>query len=122
MSDHASATTTTPISLEKNGSAVVVRPNMKMMDDNALKTLTRLVDETAGPGSGIDMVILDLARVSILPSLALGLLVHISNSCKSRQQKLRLVGLQTQIRQVFAITRLDRVFQFADSVEAAIAG
>ena len=52
----------------------------------------------------------------------LGLLVQISNQCKSREQKLRLVGLQQQIRQVFAITRLDRVFQFADSVEAAIAG
>jgi anti-sigma B factor antagonist len=121
MSDQTGATTT-PIALEKIGQAVVARPNMKMMDDNALKTLTRLIDETAGPGSGIETVVLDLARVMILPSLALGLLVHISNGCKSRQQKLRLVGIQPQIRQVFAITRLDRVFQFADSVDAAVAG
>jgi anti-anti-sigma factor len=121
MSEHTAATTT-PITLEKVGQALVARANMKMMDDNALKMLTRLVDETAGPGSGIETVVLDLARVTILPSLALGLLVHISNGCKERQQKLRLVAVQPQIRQVFAITRLDRVFQFADSVEAAVAG
>ena len=120
MSDHAGATT--PISLERNGQAVVARPNLKMMDDSALKTLCRLIDETAGKDSGIDLVVLDLARVSILPSLALGLLVQISNACKSRGQRLKLVGIQPQIRQVFAITRLDRVFQFAGSVEDAVAG
>lgn len=120
MSDHASATS--PIGLERAGQAVVARPNMKMMDDNALKTLRRLIDEAAGPDSGIERVVLDLSRVTILPSLALGLLVHIANTCNERQQALRLTGINPQIRQVFAITRLDHVFQFADSVEAAVAG
>jgi anti-sigma B factor antagonist len=121
-SDPAGASATSPISAERTGQAVVVRPNVKMMDDSALKTLTRLVDETAGPGSGIERVVIDLSRVTILPSLALGLLVGISNTCKERRQALRLAGVQPRIRDVFAITRLDRVFQFADSVEAAIAG
>jgi anti-sigma B factor antagonist len=122
MSDHPGASATSPISIERQGQAVVVRPNMKMMDDSALKALRRLVDEAAGPDSGIETVVLDLSRVTILPSLALGLLVHVSNTCKDRQQALRLTGIQPQIRQVFAITRLDQVFQFADSVEAAVAG
>ena len=38
-----------------------------------------------------------------------------------RRQRLKLAGLQPQLRRVFTITRLDRVFQFADSVEAAMA-
>jgi anti-sigma B factor antagonist len=93
---------------------------MKMMDDHALKMLIRLVDEVAAPEAGIRLVVVDLSRVAILPSLALGLLVQISNMCKAREQRLKLVGLQPQIRQVFSITRLDGVFQFADSVEDAI--
>ena len=117
MSDQAGAA---PITLERNGDAVVARPQMKMMDDQALKSLIRMIDESAGPDAGVGTVVLDLSSVKILPSLALGLLVQISNMCKSRQQKLRLAGLQPQIRQVFAITRLDRVFQLAPSVEAAM--
>src|SRR4051812_34520462 len=89
-----------PITVERQGSAFVARPEVKMMNDDTLKTLIRLVDEAGAPGTGIEAVVLDLARVTILPSLALGLLVQISNQCKSREQKLRLVGLQPQIRQV----------------------
>jgi anti-anti-sigma factor len=50
----------------------------------------------------------------------LGLLVQISSKCKARQQKLKLAGVQPTVRQVFSITRLDRVFDFAPNVEAAI--
>jgi anti-sigma B factor antagonist len=117
MSDQAGAAS---ITFERNGDAAVARPQMKMMDDQALKTLIRMIEQTAGPDSGVGLVVLDLSRVTILPSLALGLLVQISNTCKGRQQKLKLAGLQPQIRQVFAITKLDRVFELAPSVEAAI--
>jgi anti-anti-sigma factor len=64
--------------------------------------------------------VLDLEKVQLLPSLALGLLVQISHKCKARQQKLKLAAIQPAVRQVFAITRLDRVFEFAATVEAAI--
>ena len=110
-----------PFVFERRDHAVVVRPQMKMMDDEQLKTLSRLIDEAAGADSGITLVILDLARILILPSLALGLLVQISNNCKARQQGLKLAALQPQIRQVFAITHLDKIFQFADTAEAALA-
>ena len=107
------------ISIEKIDGAVIARPQMKMMDENALKALTQAIDEASGADAGIALVILDLSRVAIVPSLGLGSLVQIAGKCRARQQKLKLAGVQPQIRQVFAITRLDRVFQFADTVEAA---
>jgi len=117
MSENASGTS---ITLETSDRAVVARPQMKMMDDAAMSELRRLLDGAAGTDSGVTLVVLDLAGVAIVPSLALGLLVQVLNKCKARQQELKLVGLQPQIRQVFAVTRLDRVFQFADSVQAAL--
>ena len=108
------------ISLEKRDGTVIVRPQVKMMDDDQLKKLIAAIDEAAGADSGVKMVILDLSRITILPSLALGLMVQISRNCKVRDQKLKLAAVQTHIRKVFAVTRLDRVFQFADSVEAAM--
>ena len=108
------------IPIEKANGTVIARSQMKMMDENALKALAAAIDDSSGSDTGVVLVILDLSRVAIVPSLALGSLVQVANKCRARQQKLKLAGLQPQIRQIFAITRLDRVFQFADSVEAAM--
>jgi anti-sigma B factor antagonist len=122
MSDTPS---TPPTTVETIGGAIVGRPQVKMMDDESLKALVRRIDEASGGGEGraatVPLVVIDLSRVAILPSMALGLLVQLQQKCRARQQKLRLAGVRPQIRQVFSITQLDRVFQFADSVEAALA-
>ena len=117
MADNASGASVT---VERKDGAVVARPLVKMLDDAALAELRRLLEESAGADSGVALVVVDLGQVAIVPSLALGLLVQVLNKCKARQQELKLVGLQPQIRQVFAMTRLDRLFQFADGVESAL--
>ena len=91
MSDQAGAA---PITLERNGDAAVARPQMKMMDDQALKTLIRMINEAATPDAGVDLVVLELSRVTILPSLALGLLVQIAREQQSFAAKLRFVGFR----------------------------
>jgi anti-anti-sigma factor len=122
MSDTPSTPATTPV--ETIGGAIVGRPQMKMLDDESLKALVRRIDEASGGGDGaaaaVPLVVLDLSRVVIVPSMSLGVLVQLQQKCRARQQKLKLAGLQPQVRQVFAITQLDRVFQFSDSVEAAL--
>jgi anti-sigma B factor antagonist len=116
MSEQASASS---FAVEKTSHSVVVRPQVKMMDEGQLKALVGLIDEAAGADPEIALIVLDLARVTILPSLALGRLVQIANNCKARNQGLKLTGLQPQIRKVFAITHLDQVFEIADTAEAA---
>jgi anti-sigma B factor antagonist len=117
MSDTSSKAS---IAIEKINGALIARPQIKLMDENSLKALAAAIDEASGSDAGVTLVILDLSRVAIVPSLALGSLVQVANKCKARQQKLKLAGVQPQIRQIFTITRLDRVFQFADSVETAM--
>jgi len=106
------------VAIEKREQAIIAQPQAKMLDDEPLKSLDRLIDQNAGVG--VTLVVVDLSHVKILPSLALGLLVQISKKCKARQQKLILAAPAPQIRQVFAVTRLDRLFEFADSVENAL--
>ena len=110
-----------PVAVERRGEAIVARAPVKMMDDEALKTVTRLIDEASGTDGAIRLVVLDLSGVTMLPSMALGLLVQIAGKCKAREQRLKLAGVPPQVRRVFSITRLDRIFQFADSVDAALA-
>jgi anti-anti-sigma factor len=112
---------TQQIVVEKVGDAVVARPQVKLMDDDQLKTLARLIDEAAGaPEAGVARVVVDLAKVAILPSLALGVLVQVHNKCKAREQRLTLAGVQPQVRQVFVVTRLERLVAFAESGEKAL--
>jgi len=111
----------TPVTVERRGEAVVARAQARHLDDEALKGLMRSIDEASGTAGGIRLVVLDLSGVSMLPSMALGLLVQINGKCKAREQRLKLAGVSAQVRQVFSITRLDRAFQFADSVDAALA-
>ena len=108
------------VTIDKRDRAIVAQPQTKLMDDEPLKTLDQLINQNASAQSGITLVVLDLCRVQILPSLALGLLVQICRKCKARQQNLILAALQPQIRQVFSVTRLDQLFEFADTVENAL--
>jgi anti-sigma B factor antagonist len=108
------------VTVESTERAVVARVNKKMMADEELKTLRTLIDEASAANPTIPLVVIDLAAVSLLPSLALGLIVQISNKCKAREQTLKLAAVQPQVRQVFAITRLDRLFEFAPDVQQAI--
>jgi anti-sigma B factor antagonist len=110
-----------PVTVERRGEAVVARAQAKTLDEEALKMLTRLIDEASGTDGGIRLVVVELSGVTMLPSMALGLLVQLAGKCKVREQRLKLAGVSRQVRQVFSITRLDRVFQFADSVDAALA-
>ena len=112
------ATGPATVTIEKRQHALVAQPQTKLMDDEPLKTLDRLIEQNSA--AGITLVVLDLSLVKVLPSLALGLLVQISKKCKAREQKLILAAPAPQIRQVFAITRLDRLFEFADSVDSAL--
>ena len=110
----------TPVTIESGDRAIVATPKVKLMDDVVLKDLIRRVDDATADNPAAPVVVIDLSAVSIIPSMALVLLVQVSSKCKARGQKLKLTGVQQTVRMVFSITKLDRVLQFADSVEAAM--
>jgi anti-anti-sigma factor len=109
----------TAITVE-NGRAIVARPQVKMLDERALRSLTQSLDAASAANAGVRLVVLDLSRVAVLPSLALGSLLQIGSQCAARRQTLKLAAVQPQIRKVLSMTRLDEVFQIADSVDTAM--
>ena len=46
--------------------------------------------------------------------------MQLSNKCKAREQRLKLAAVQPQVRQTISITKLDRVLDLVDSVEAGV--
>jgi anti-anti-sigma factor len=108
------------ITIEKVADAIIARIAIKFMEDKYVQELNQRIDDAAA-GSGVAKVVVDLSKVQILPSMALGSLVGISKNCAARGQTLKLAAASPTLRQVFALTRLDRAFTLVDSVEAALA-
>lgn len=65
-------------------------------------------------------VVLDLSDVWALSSLALGILANFQHRVESRGGRLKLCGLNANIRQVFRMTKLDQIFAICETREEAI--
>lgn len=66
-------------------------------------------------------VALHFGRVSFMSSAALGALVRVHKKCKEYKIDLKLCNIARDIRQVFKITGLERVFDIQNDVTDAIA-
>ena len=68
---------------------------------------------------GTKDILIDLKEVRFIDSSGLGVLVSGFKNASTRQGSLKLCGLQTQVRSMFELTRLHRVFEiFPSSMEA----
>lgn len=65
-------------------------------------------------------VVLDLKKVKFIDSTGLGILISLMRKLTEHEGKLRLAGLQEEVKSIFEITRLFRVFQISQSVETAL--
>lgn len=77
--------------------------------------LFRLVDN-----DGKKKIVLDFANVEYLSSAALGKLITLDKKAKSQAGRLRMCNIKSGIYEVFAITRLNKVFDIRDSKEDAL--
>lgn len=66
-------------------------------------------------------ILLDFASVDHLSSAALGMLINANNRVREKNGQLRLCSIRPQILEVFAITKLDKLFRIYDDRAAATA-
>ena len=74
-----------------------------------------LIDTTPNP-----KLLMDFADVDHLSSAALGMLITINNRVRAKGGQLRLVTIDPQIYEVFAITKLNKLFNICDTAEQAM--
>jgi anti-sigma B factor antagonist len=70
---------------------------------------------------GASSVVLDLSATTFLDSMALGILLHGMKRLHARGGSLRVVVARPDIRRIFEVTLLDRVFDLDGSREEALA-
>lgn len=107
------------ISMEENGKVMLLTVKEERMDahnSNELKTqLLSLFEE------GKVNIVIDLSPVRFIDSSGLGALVSGFKNASSRDGSLKLCGLQTQVKSMFELTRLHRVFEIFPGTEEALA-
>ena len=67
-------------------------------------------------------IVLDFSNVEYLSSAALGKLITMDKKVKGHKGKLRLCNIRPDIYEVFAITKLNKLFDMKDTLEAALQG
>jgi anti-sigma B factor antagonist len=67
-------------------------------------------------------LVLDFSKVRFLSSSALGVLITLRKKSEAIKGKVVLCGLRSELMKVFQISRLDKLFEFCDNEEDALAG
>lgn len=70
---------------------------------------------------GKNHIIIDLGEVRFVDSSGLGALVSGFKNASARNGNLKLCGLQPQVKSMFELTRLHRVFEIFSGVDDALA-
>jgi anti-sigma B factor antagonist len=104
-----------------NGVTIARFTDKKILDESNIQIignqLFNLVDEDHR-----QKIILDFTNVEYLSSAALGKLITMDKKVKAAGGKLRLCSIRSDIKEVFKITRLDKLFQILDNRDKAIEG
>ena len=110
------------IDIEDVGDVTVAKfTDKKILDENNIQMignqLSGLVDD-----DGRRKIILDFSNVEYLSSAALGKLITMNQKVRDVGGTLRLCSIRPDIFEVFAITRLNKVFDIRDDQQAALNG
>lgn len=106
------------VNFTKDGILTVCLTDSRLTDEAKLEQLggeliKQLNDTTE------ERVILDFRNVQFMSSSMLGKLVQLQKKCKEFKVHLKLAAISPDIRQVFKITKLDKLFEIEDDEAAA---
>lgn len=104
--------------IEENGAVRVIYVKEERLDahnSDELKAELNLMFD-----SGIKNLLIDLKEVRFIDSSGLGVLVSGFKNAAARQGSLKLSGLQSQVKSMFELTRLHRVFDIFQTVDDAL--
>lgn len=65
-------------------------------------------------------IVLDFSKVRFLSSSALGILIRLRKEAQDIKGKIVFCGLRKDLRQIFKITNLEKLFDFYDNEEQAL--
>ncbi len=106
------------VRVEKMGDIAVVMPEGSFYGGKETDELDRTLKELQA--SDNKKLVLDLAKVSHLNSIAIGILVATYTNYQKRGARVVLANVDKRIQNVFVVTKLSLVFEVADTRQDAL--
>jgi len=103
--------------IEKQGDIVVVDVEGQLIVGNRQELKQKVLDELE---KGERRFLIDFERTGYIDSSGLGVLVSLSKKIREQGGELRLANLNDDLKTLFELTKLDTLFQIADSRERAL--
>jgi len=103
--------------IKKQGEVVVVDVDGQLIVGNRSELKQKVFDELE---RGERKVLIDFSRTGYIDSSGLGVLVSISKKMRELGGELRLANLNDDLKTLFELTKLDTLFQIADTRERAL--
>lgn len=104
---------------EEQGTVVLLQVKEERLDAHNAEELKQELASLFD--SGKSGVVVDLKEVRFIDSSGLGALVSGFKNASARQAELKLSGMQTQVKSMFELTRLHRVFDIYTTMDDALA-
>ena len=108
------------VSLEQTGDQVIIRVLEARLHLMNVRTFHQLLQERAG-NPGARRVVLDLEAVEHLDSSAVGSIVAFNKELQKGGAELVLAHATPTVLGIFEVLKMERLFHFAPTVEAALA-
>ena len=110
----------TPVfNVVREGDAHVFEFLSDNLDPAAIEAASDEIPKLIGD-QNINKLVLDLSRVTFVPSRVLGVLLEVNQVLTQRKGQLRVCGLRPMILNVFKFTKLDTVLKIEPDRAAAI--
>jgi anti-anti-sigma factor len=106
-------------SVESLPKAVVVHVLAPNLGSNDVNRVCNAIDQARATAPSLPFI-LDMANVSFVPSVGLGVLVGLNQEFRNRGQRLIFVSLQTNVRQAITVTYINRMLEIMDDVATAL--
>ena len=107
------------VTISTRDDLILVTSTAVTLDEQAAQSLFEQA-QAAADMSPVSAVILNLASVESMPSMAIGALVTLWKKLQETRQRLVIVGMRPAVRNTLAVCRLDKLFEFCDTEATAI--
>ena len=104
-------------SVQKQGDICIVDVEGQLIVGNRQELKQKILDELE---RGARKFLVDFAQTGYIDSSGLGVLVSLSKRIRENSGELRLANLNDDLKTLFELTKLDTLFQIADSRERGL--
>jgi anti-sigma B factor antagonist len=104
-------------SIKKHDGVVVVDVDGQLIVSNRQELKQKLLEELERGGKKF---LIDFAKTGYIDSSGLGVLVSLSKKIREQGGELRLANLNDDLKTLFELTKLDTLFQIAETRERAL--